>query len=337
MTTTTAAAAAAASNKTKISIIIPSFNRAYYLDGALESLTRQETDGRFDYEVVIVDNASKDNTKEVVEAFAATSPVTVRYLHETKPGDAPPRNKGIRESDGDWLAFFDDDQFAEPLWLLNMLDAAESHNTQVVGGPVHLNLDQPIIDKLSLACRSTLREMKPYTVDQPYEVNVIPGTGNMMVSRNLFDEIGLFKEDIKEGGSDWKLVEDARVHGVTPWYAAKGFIRHRVEENRMTPAYFCWDSRNGGVAQADVDYRKHGAVGLLARCAARVLRSALLTPQRIMAAIMPPKFGSAQSSMNWWRTEGYLRRTLTLLAPTAFPQKRFHEYADFRSGRVVGT
>ncbi len=323
--------------RTKISIVIPSFNRAYYLDGALESLTQQETDDRFDYEVVIVDNASKDNTQEVVENFAATSPVTVRYLHETKPGDAPPRNKGIRESDGDWLAFFDDDQFAEPRWLLNMLDAAESHNTTVVGGPVHLDLPDDVIAQLSNACKSTLREMKPYRTDQPYDVNVVPGTGNMMVARSLFDEIGLFEEDIKEGGSDWKLVEDARAHGVIPWYASKAKIRHRVEENRMTPAYFCWDSRNGGVSQADVDYRKHGVFGLMARCAARIARSLLFLPQRILAAIAPPKHGSAQSSMNWWRTEGYIRRALTLLAPTFFPQKRFHEYVDFRSGRVVGT
>lgn len=323
--------------KTKISIIIPSFNRADYLDGALETLTQQETDGRFDYEVVIVDNASKDNTQKVVEAFAETSPVTVRYLHESKPGDAPPRNKGIRESDGEWLAFFDDDQFAERRWLLNMLDAAEGHETQVVGGPVHLNLEDNVIAQLSPACKSTLREMKPYRDDQPYETHVIPGTGNMMVARSLFDKIGLFEEDIKEGGSDWKLIEDARAHGVTPWYASKAKIRHRVEENRMTPAYFCWDSRNGGVSQADVDYRKHGVAGLMARCAARVARSSLFLPQRLLTAVKPPKYGSAQSSMNWWRTEGYLRRTLTLLAPKFFPQKRFHEYVDFRSGRVVGT
>ena len=132
----------------------------------------------------------------------------VRYLHETKPGDAPPRNKGIRESSGKWLAFFDDDQFAESHWLLNMLDVAEERNTRVVGGPVNLDLEQDIVVQLSDACRSTLREMKPYDKDQPYESHVIPGTGNMMVARSVFDEVGLFAEDIKEGGSDWKLVND---------------------------------------------------------------------------------------------------------------------------------
>ena len=305
--------------ETRISVIVPSYNRAYYLDGALESLVRQETDGRFEYEVVIVDNASTDNTREVVEAFAATSPVTVRYLHESKPGDAPPRNKGIRESAGEWLAFFDDDQFAEPHWLLNMLDVAERQDTRVVGGPVHLDLEEEIITELSPACRSTLREMKPYPADQPYEPNVIPGTGNMLVARTLFDEIGVFVEDIKGGGSDWKLVEDARAHGEIPWYASNAKIRHRVEGNRMKPEYFCWDSRNGGVSQADVDYRRKGMSGLLLCCAARVARSALYLPQRLVAATRPPQYGSAQSSMIWWRTEGYLRRTLTLLAPNGLP------------------
>lgn len=324
-------------SKTKISVIVPSYNRAYYLGGALKSLTTQETDDRIDYEVVIVDNASKDDTREVVESFAATCDVPVRYLYEEKPGDAPPLNKGIRESDGQWLAFFDDDQFAEPRWLLNLLEAAEQHETLVVGGPVHLDLPDNVIAQLSPACRSTLREMKPYKDDQPYAPKVIPGTGNMFVARKVFEQIGLFVEDIKEGGSDWKLVEDAREVGVIPWYASKAAIRHRVEENRTTPAYFCWDSQNGGVSQADSDYKKHGMAGLLLRCAARIGRAACYMPQRLLTFLMPPKYGSAQCSMVVWRTNGYVRRTVTLLAPRLFPQKQFHEYVDFRTGRTVGT
>ena len=322
---------------TKISIVIASFNRAHYLNGALESLVCQETDNRFDYEVIVADNNSTDNTREVVESFAATSAVPVRYLLETKPGDAPPRNKGIRESDGEWLAFFDDDQFAEPRWLVNLLEVAESQKTQVVGGPVRLDLDDSIIPRLSPACRSTLREMKPYRADQPYDPGVIPGTGNMLVAKALFDRIGLFAEDIKEGGSDWKLVEDARAVGVVPWYAAEAVIRHRVEGNRMTPNYFRWDAQNGGVSQADVDFRRHGFTGLLARCAARLVRTMAYMPQHLWSLIRPPAYGSTQGSMVWWRTQAYARRCLTLLAPDICPQKRFHEYVDFRTGRTVGT
>lgn len=321
----------------KISVVVASFNRAHYLHGALQTLTAQQTDGRFTYEVLIVDNASTDNTREVVTQFAATSSIRVRYLRESKPGDAPPRNTGIRESDGDWLAFFDDDQFAEPRWLLNLLTAAEQHQTRLVGGPVCLDLDESICHQLSAACRSTLREMRPYTADQPYAPDVIPGTGNMLVARSVFDQVGLFDEDIKEGGSDWKLVNDARRAGVEPWFAAQAKIRHRVEGNRTTPAYFRWDAQNGGVSQADFDHRRHGLTGLLLRAAVRSVRGALHVPGHLWSAVVRPAHGSAQSSMIWWRTAGYLRRCLTIAAPTLCPQRRFHDYVDFRTGRIVGT
>lgn len=324
-------------NQTSISILVPSFNRAHYLAGALETLTQQETDGRFDYEVVIVDNASKDNTRDVVEAFAQTSPIPVRYLFESVPGDAPPRNRGIEGSTSEWLAFFDDDQFAETRWLLHLLDTAEAAKTRIVGGPVHLDLEPEINDQLSPSCKSTLREMKPYTRDQPYEPDVIPGTGNMLVHRSLFEDVGLFAVDIKEGGSDWKLVEDARAIGETPWFSVKASIRHRVEQQRMTPAYFRWDAQNGGVSAADVDYRQLGLSGVVAKGAARMLRIVPRIPVLLKDAAMPPKYGSSQSQMMWWRTAGYLRRTITLLAPRLFPQKAFHEYVDFRTGRIVGT
>lgn len=323
--------------QTSISILVPSFNRAHYLNGALETLTQQETDGRFSYEVVVIDNASRDNTRDVVEAFAATSAVSVRYLFEPLPGDAPPRNKGIEGTTSEWLAFFDDDQFAESCWLLNLLDTAQAQKTRIVGGPVHLDLDPAICEQLSDACRSTLREMKPYAQDQPYAPDVIPGTGNMMVHRSLFDDVGLFAVDIKEGGSDWKLVEDARNVGDVPWFSFGADIRHRVEENRMTPAYFRWDSQNGGVSAADVDYRKLGLAGVLAKAAARLVRVAPRIPLLVLDAIRPPKYGSSQSQMMWWRTAGYIRRAITLSAPKAFPQKAFHEYVDFRTGRIVGT
>ncbi|MEZ6125675.1 MAG: glycosyltransferase family A protein [Planctomycetaceae bacterium] len=319
-----------------ISVIVPTFNRAHYLQGALETLAAQETDCRFSYEILVVDNASKDDTRTVVRRFAETSPVPVRYLYESKPGDAPPRNRGIRESHGQWLAFFDDDQFAPPRWLLSLLTAAQRHNCLVLGGPVHLDLKESVITKLSPACRSTLREMQPYRGDQPYVAGAAPGTGNLLVSRQVFDRVGLFAEDLKGGGSDWHLIQKARSEGISPWYAADAGIRHRVEPNRMTPEYFRWDATNGGVAQADTDYRQHGAAGLLMRCLLRASRSAGYLPGHLLSRIRKSVCGATQSSMICWRTTGYLRRCLTILAPDLFPQKQFHESTNFRTGRSVG-
>src|SRR6476469_4849580 len=70
-----------------ISVIVATFNRAAWLREALATLVRQRTDGRFDYEVVVVDNASSDETRDVVENFQ--SPVAIRYLYQSQPGHAP--------------------------------------------------------------------------------------------------------------------------------------------------------------------------------------------------------------------------------------------------------
>ena len=63
-----------------ISVIVPTYNRCHWLGGALESLFRQETGGDFSFEIVVVDNASSDATKETVERVAADAPVPVASL-----------------------------------------------------------------------------------------------------------------------------------------------------------------------------------------------------------------------------------------------------------------
>lgn len=322
-------------NLPSVSVIVPSFNRAHYLPGALASLTSQRTHGEFEYEVIIVDNASSDDTRGVVEEFAAKSLIPVRYLYETKPGDAPPRNCGIRESSGDWLAFFDDDQFATEHWLAELLRVATVRNARIVGGPVHLDLDEDTARMLSASCRMTLREMKPYDIVQPYEPRVIPGTGNMLVQRSVFDEVGLFDETMAEAGSDWRLVNLAREKGIDPWYAPDAVIRHRVEPERMTREYFRWDSLNGGVTVAREHCRSRGAGGLLIGALARLARVALMSPRILFDGMRNTSVGVAESHMMWWRTEAYVREAVSLAAPKLFPQDAFHRLVEFRTGRLV--
>ena len=69
-------------SETLISIIIPTYNRSEMLRGAIGSLLRQETDGKFSYEIVIIDDASTDETREVVGEIIKRSPRLVRYARE---------------------------------------------------------------------------------------------------------------------------------------------------------------------------------------------------------------------------------------------------------------
>jgi len=93
----------------KVSVIIPTFNRAHYLKAAIESVLAQNFR---DLEIVVVDDASKDETSLIVRSFTQAP---IRYVrHDSKKGPGAARNSGIREARGEYIALLDDDDEWRP-------------------------------------------------------------------------------------------------------------------------------------------------------------------------------------------------------------------------------
>ena len=91
-------------NKPKVSVIIPTYNRSHLVGRAIQSVLNQTFT---DFELIIVDDASTDNTKEVVESFNAPR---IRYIrHEQNKGGGATRNTGIEAAYGEYIAFLDSD------------------------------------------------------------------------------------------------------------------------------------------------------------------------------------------------------------------------------------
>ena len=99
-------------SKLTISVIIVTYNREGMLTEALSSLTMQL---RMPDEVIVVDNNSTDNTREVVKEF--TSKLNIRYFFEGIQGTSRARNTGIKNASGDIIVFLDDDCIAQNEWL----------------------------------------------------------------------------------------------------------------------------------------------------------------------------------------------------------------------------
>ena len=95
-----------------VGVVIPTRNRAEMLRVTLEALTGQS---RAADEVIVVDNGSTDNTKQVVERFERRLPL--HYLYEPTPGAGEARNCGIRHATSEILAFTDDDCIPDREWL----------------------------------------------------------------------------------------------------------------------------------------------------------------------------------------------------------------------------
>lgn len=102
-----------------LSVVISTFNRGDLLAEALESLTRQTLDTS-EFEVVIINDGSSDNTREVVEGFSGRLPI--RYIYQHNTGLASARNHGIFASQGNILLSFDDDDIAHPSLLEQHLE-----------------------------------------------------------------------------------------------------------------------------------------------------------------------------------------------------------------------
>ena len=116
----------------KFSVVIATYNRADELVRTLESLSRLQV--AEPWEVIIVDNNSADNTKEVVKKAAETFPVSLHYLHETQQGRSAALNTGIKAAQGEIIATTDDDVRLEPDWLTNAERALRELNCDYLGG-----------------------------------------------------------------------------------------------------------------------------------------------------------------------------------------------------------
>ncbi len=95
----------------KVSVIIPTYNLAKYLPEAIESVLNQTFK---DIEIIVVDDGSLDNEKEIVSRYAGMYPDKIRYFRQQNQGVSIARNKGIMEARGEYIAFLDEDDMWEP-------------------------------------------------------------------------------------------------------------------------------------------------------------------------------------------------------------------------------
>ena len=227
-----------------VSIIICSYNRCRSLAKALESIAATTfSDGR-EWEVLVVDNNSNDQTYEVAEGFCRRYPNRFRYLFEPKQGKSHALNTGIQEARGEVLAFTDDDVTVEPTWLQNL--TAHLHGSEWVGAggricpekevslPHWLTLTGPH----SMAGLLVLFDRGSVAGELP----VPPFGANMAFRKAVFESQGGFRSDLgpppKLRGEDTDLCLRVMKSGGRLRYEPSAVVYHEMPENRLTKAYF---------------------------------------------------------------------------------------------------
>ena len=119
-----------------LSIIIPTFRRPDALRSCMSSCLAQTGLDGLDYELVIVDNCPQQSARDIVASIARAESQRIIYVHESRPGVAHARNCGVATASAPLIAFIDDDEFAEPNWMAQLVAAQAKFDADIVFGPV---------------------------------------------------------------------------------------------------------------------------------------------------------------------------------------------------------
>ena len=214
-----------------ISIVVPTYNRVECLGRALKSLACQQTHGLFEYEVVVIDNGSNDGTRE----FLAGWNEPIRWGVEEQSGEAWARNRGLELALGDWVAFFDDDQQADPEWLFQLWKAAQSHSVEIVAGRVELELDPRQLGQMGPDCRQLLGEFGGEQAGR-MQGNFYPACCNVLVSRRVCLTLGGFDRQLTVA-SDTEFFVRAKRAGFEAVYTPKARVWQAVPPQRLNSEF----------------------------------------------------------------------------------------------------
>jgi glycosyltransferase involved in cell wall biosynthesis len=170
------------SEMSHISVCICTYKRPQLLSRLLDELANQETKGLFTYSIVIVDNDQSLSAKALVSEFSTSSAVPIKYCVEPRQNIALARNMAVENSEGDYVAFIDDDEFPTREWLLTLFEACNRYDVDGVLGPVKRYFDEQPPKWL---IKSTFYERPTYPTG--FVIDWRKGrTGNVLLKKQIF-------------------------------------------------------------------------------------------------------------------------------------------------------
>ena len=158
-------------------VVIPSYNRGHIIGRAIESVLNQSYS---DFEIIVVDDGSTDNTKEVVGQYMDSR---INYFFQENSGVSAARNTGSKLAKGDYLVFLDSDDYVNDIWLKDFFTV----------------LQHDLIDVV--ICRSKITE--DFKNDSSSFL-----AGTFAINKNVFYAIGMYDEKLKFGENtelNWRI------------------------------------------------------------------------------------------------------------------------------------
>ncbi len=181
----------------KATVVIPNLNGAGWLKDSIESVWAQTMQ---DFELIVIDNASTDESLEIARSYVGRSNYTL-IENDRNTGFSYAVNQGIRIAKGEFVALFNNDAFAEPDWLENLIKTAQSDpKIFAVSSLMIRHFERELADDagdyvtlLGFACKRG-DGLKASRYTKPCRVFSACG-GAALYRKSILDEIGLFDEN----------------------------------------------------------------------------------------------------------------------------------------------
>lgn len=230
-------------------VAIPTYNGATRLGAVLERLREQINTENFSWEVIVIDNNSKDNTAKVVREYQSNWPQAypLKYIFEAEQGAAFARNRAVAEAKANLIGFLDDDNLPESDWVASACEFAQAHpKAGAYGSQVKGNYEieppknfQKVAGFLGISNRGNApHRYEPHTRMLP------PGAGlvvrrqawlanvpQRLVLNHIGKEEGLASEDLeallyiqKAGWEIWYNSEMRVYHEIPSWRLEKRYL-----------------------------------------------------------------------------------------------------------------
>lgn len=246
----------------KVSVIIPTFNRAQYIGLTINSFLNQTYPAEY-MELLVCDNHSTDDTRDVVRKIIAENPgYTIRYLYEERQGVHYTRNTAAKQAEGEILYFTDDDMIADRYMLERLLEAFEKYdNIGAVTGKVipRWEVRPPywVENYLNNQWLSLIDRDMEFCVTR-YDLGVY--SCHEAVRRTLFMQTGGFHPEntagewVGDGETGFNM--EIQQKGYYFAYVGNSVTEHIIPAGRMTQTYLNKRLYNQGCSDSYTEYRR---------------------------------------------------------------------------------
>jgi GT2 family glycosyltransferase len=226
--------------KLRVTVAVITYNRSQSLRETLAGLVRQDYPADR-WELLVIDNNSTDNTRDVVASFMASTPAPRRIVEE-QPGLDHGRNRAVDEARGDVIALVDDDILVEPDWLAQLVapfSSQDSHSIGVVGGEVI-----PVFpDGVPAWLEGSHRPLGFRSDAGPLPPEQAPMGANFAFPKWVFARFGKFDTNLDRrgarlfGGGDSDMIRRVRTAGLKAWFVPGAKVLHQIPAGRLTLRY----------------------------------------------------------------------------------------------------